>query len=73
MLAHKIGVLKQQCEASGRPFEEIEISTGVDAQNPAGSGEELFKAGATLFTVGIGGPDYHLSPLKALLKWRDSR
>ena len=73
VLTHKLGVLKHHCEAVGRPFEQIEVSTGIDPTDPAGSAEELRKAGASLFTVGIGGPDYDLSPLKAVVDWRDSR
>jgi probable F420-dependent oxidoreductase len=71
-LAHKIEVLKQHCATVGRPFEQIEISTGVNAEDPTRSADELLGAGASLFTVGIGGPDYDLTPLKALVAWRDS-
>jgi len=72
VLAHKIDVLKRHCEAVGRPFEQIEISTGVNAEDLTRSADELLAAGASLFTVGIGGPDYDLTPLKALVAWRDS-
>ena len=39
--------------------------TGAD-QAPA-----LVAAGATLFTVGSGGPDYDLSGVAEAIRWRD--
>ena len=70
-LAHKIDVLKGHCETVGRDIGEIEISTGVK-DDPAEVAPPLLEMGATLFTVGVGGPDYDLSELKRWIDWRDS-
>jgi hypothetical protein len=35
--------------------------------------DELHALGASLFTVGISGPDYDLEPVKRWLAWRDSK
>ena len=36
-----------------------------------GNADGLVDAGVTLITIGIGGPDYDLGPLKELIQWRD--
>ena len=33
----------------------------------------LVDAGATLFTLGVGGPDYDLSKVQEWVSWRDAR
>jgi hypothetical protein len=33
----------------------------------------LLAAGAGLFTVGVGGPDYDLTGLREWIAWRDSQ
>jgi probable F420-dependent oxidoreductase len=71
-LRHKLGVLRGHCEAVGRKPEEIEISVGTPRGNPAVASAPLIEAGATLFTVGVGGPDFDLSGLRAWIDWRDS-
>jgi len=74
-LARKLGILKQHCADVGRDFDEIEISTGAPRTGDAGpeqAGGELRELGASLFTVGVGGPDPDLSELKKWIAWRDS-
>ena len=66
----KAGILRQHCADVGRDPSEIEISAGVGA-TPSESGQALLDLGVTLFTVGIGGPDYDLSGLRAWISWRD--
>ncbi|MCY1136759.1 LLM class F420-dependent oxidoreductase [Actinoplanes sp. Pm04-4] len=66
----KIGILRQHCADVGRNPDEIEISTAVRGE-PAESGPEFRKLGASLFTVSASGPDYDLSELKSWLTWRD--
>jgi len=70
-LRHKTAVLHEHCAAVGRDPAEIEISTGVRGR-PEDSGPALIEAGATLFTVGVGGPDYDLSTLKDWIAWRNA-
>jgi len=44
---------------------------GVPHGDPATAGPALLEAGATLFTVGLDGPDYDdLVQLKAWIDWR---
>jgi hypothetical protein len=69
----KQGVLAEHCAAVGRDPGEIELSVGAPAGEPAEVGRPLMDAGATLFTVGVGGPDYDLGQLKKWLAWRDAQ
>jgi probable F420-dependent oxidoreductase len=68
----KTGILRQHCADVGRDPSEIEISVGVEAnKDPAGIGAEFREQGASLFTIGFGGPDPDVSVLKPWLTWRD--
>jgi len=72
-LQRKLGILRQHCADVGRDPDEIEISTGVHGRGPTeAAADQLLEAGASLFTVGVGGPDYDLGALKNLLRWRES-
>jgi probable F420-dependent oxidoreductase len=66
----KVGVLGERCAEIGRDPGEIELSVGVENVEQA---EALHAAGARLFTVGVGGPDYDLSVLTELVAWRDGK
>jgi probable F420-dependent oxidoreductase len=68
---HKSSVLAEHCAAVGTDFAAIERSVGT-SQPPSAMGEAFYEAGARLFTVGVGGPDYDLSDLRAWVGWRDS-
>ncbi|AKU17094.1 LLM class F420-dependent oxidoreductase [Luteipulveratus mongoliensis] len=75
-LTHKIGVLKGHCEAVGRDFDEIEVSVNLSGdpgatETPEGHGEEQRALGATLFTLGVGGPDFNFDALSRWVAWRD--
>jgi probable F420-dependent oxidoreductase len=75
-LERKAGILRQHCADVGRDPAEIEISTGVRSDNtesPDEIGKPLLAAGATLFTVGVGGPDPDLSGLRTWIAWRDAQ
>jgi probable F420-dependent oxidoreductase len=72
-LIHKSAVLDRHCADLGRDPGEIERSVGTPQGNPADVVQPLLDAGATLFTVGVGGPDYDFARLKSWLAWRDNR
>jgi probable F420-dependent oxidoreductase len=71
-LERKIGILRQHCADVGRDPAEIEISVGVKG-SPEELGPKLRALGASLFTVGVGGPDYDLSELRGWIAWRNSQ
>jgi probable F420-dependent oxidoreductase len=70
-LERKLGILTDHCADVGRDVGEIEISTELRGRNQADA-EEHVALGATLFTVGLSGPDYDLTPVKKWIAWRDS-
>jgi probable F420-dependent oxidoreductase len=76
-LERKLGILREHCEAVGRDMDEIEISTGVSVRGMGALDEktrdEQFALGVRLFEIGIDGPDFDLSTVHQLLKWRDSQ
>jgi probable F420-dependent oxidoreductase len=74
VLERKSGILREHCAAVGRDPSEIEISTGVggDGPKPSEVGPRLRDLGASLFTVGVGGPEPDLSALGEWIAWRDS-
>jgi probable F420-dependent oxidoreductase len=68
----KLVILRQHCADIGRDPADIEISVGVKG-SPEELGPKLRSLGASLFTVGAGGPDYDLSELRDWIAWRDSQ
>ncbi len=71
-LKRKSAVLDAHCTDLGRDPSEIERSVAAPDGEPGASGPALLAAGATLFTVGVGGPDYDLSKLTQWLAWREA-
>ena len=71
-VGRKSRILDGHCADVGRDPAEIERSTGVSAP-PERVGRALLDAGVTLFTVGIGGPDYDMGLLRQWLRWRDEQ
>ncbi|MGL4340414.1 MAG: LLM class F420-dependent oxidoreductase [Rhodoglobus sp.] len=82
-LQHKLGVLSDWCAEVNRDPAEIEISIEL-RRRPATHGgglseystddaDALVALGASLFTIGISGPDYDLTDVKKWLAWRDRR
>ncbi|MCA1677368.1 MAG: LLM class F420-dependent oxidoreductase, partial [Actinobacteria bacterium] len=60
------------CADVGRDPGEIVRSIGV-SDPPAEVADGLVAAGATLFTIGIGGPNYDMGLLKEWIGWRDAQ
>jgi probable F420-dependent oxidoreductase len=71
-VAHKCAVLDGHCADIGRDPREIARSVGVRS-GPEEIGDGLLAAGVTLFTVGVGGPDYDLDRVRRWISWRDAR
>jgi probable F420-dependent oxidoreductase len=74
-LERKSAILAQHCADVGRDPAEIERSVGVGSAggSPDEAGPKLLALGATLFTVGVNGPDYDLSELRSWIEWRDKQ
>ena len=72
VLEHKLGVLRRHCADIDRDPAEIEVSVGARGE-PEETGPKLRDLGASLFTVGVGGPDYDLSQLSRWIAWRDAQ
>lgn len=71
-LRHKNAVLDDWCAKVGRDPHEIERSAGVGEKDIERAADAAHEVGTRLFTVGIGGPDYDLTPLRKLVAWRDA-
>jgi probable F420-dependent oxidoreductase len=72
VVERKVRILDEHCAAVGRDPKEIERSTGVNG-DPAELGGKLRALGVSLFTVGVGGPDYDLGALRDWIAWRDEQ
>src|ERR1700760_3248698 len=71
-LKRKSAILDRHCAEIGRDSSEIQRSVGTPDGDPKELGPELLAAGASLFTVGVNGPDYDLDKLKTWIDWRNS-
>ncbi|GAB2909232.1 LLM class F420-dependent oxidoreductase [Rhodococcus aerolatus] len=71
-LRRKSEILAGHCADVGRDPATIARSVAFPKEGAAAA-EELVAAGASLFTVGTGGPDYDLDEVAAAVRWRDSR
>src|ERR1700712_904782 len=73
-LTRKSRILDEHCAAVGRDPGEIQRSTALPGgPTDDGAADALADLGFTLFTVGVSGPDYDLSPLAPWLQWREQR
>ncbi|MDJ0393603.1 LLM class F420-dependent oxidoreductase [Rhodococcus sp. G-MC3] len=68
-LKRKSGILAEHGETVGRDASVIARSVAWPGADKA---QGFVDAGATLFTVGTGGPDFDLTELKAAIAWRNS-
>ncbi|WP_068158719.1 LLM class F420-dependent oxidoreductase [Rhodococcus phenolicus] len=64
----KWGIVEKRCAEIGRHAPDIERSVPWPGLDDAA---DFAAAGVSLFTVGIGGPDYDLAPLVEAVGWRD--
>lgn len=71
-LERKLDILAEHGRAVGRDVAEIEISTEIGGRSLA-EVEEHHTLGATMFTIGISGPDYDISRVADWLSWRDEK
>jgi probable F420-dependent oxidoreductase len=71
-LVRKSAILDKHCAEVGRDPKEIARSVGTPDGKPAEVGPALLNAGASLFTVGVNGPDYDLSKLTEWVAWRNT-
>ena len=79
----KAAVLDRHCTDVGRDPATIERAAGVENANGVQRGEgvaglianaeALTTLGVSLLTIGVNGPDYDLSAVEALCRWRDNR
>lgn len=77
---HKAAVLAEHCADIGRDPAEIEWSAavggergGTDAAALCAEADALADRGVTLLTIATAGPDYDLTGVAALCRWRDQR
>ncbi len=75
-MPHKIGVLHDWCEREGRDPADIELSTGFTIRGfgpllEEGGVDRLHGLGFRFFIPAVDGPDFDLSQLTPLLRWRD--
>ncbi len=68
----KVGILGDHCADVGRDPAQIEHSTEISRISEA-EANAFADAGVSLFTMGIGGPDYDLAALAKWGAWRDAR
>ncbi|MEV3959559.1 LLM class F420-dependent oxidoreductase [Nocardia sp. NPDC050193] len=68
VFTHKSQVLDEHCVRVGTETDRIERSVAWPGTEKA---SDYLKAGATLFTVGITGPDYELTQVREAIAWRD--
>jgi probable F420-dependent oxidoreductase len=71
-LERKLGILADHGTDVGRDTSEIEISVELRNRTTA-EADELRALGASLFTVGLTGPNYDLGKVRTWLAWRDAQ
>ncbi len=72
-LRRKSAILDEHGAAVGRDTATlVERSIGV-SRPPQSVAADLVAAGVTLFTIGIGGPDYDLDLVRQWVAWRDAQ
>ena len=67
----KSAILGDRCAEAGRDFDAIERSIAVRGR-PEDEADGYLDAGARLFTLDVGGPDYDLTLVRTWVAWRDA-
>lgn len=71
---HKADVLVSHCETQGRDPSTIERSAALefdgDVDDLLQQADAISDLGVTLLTVGVSGPDYDMTAVEALCRWR---
>ncbi len=74
---HKSAILAEHCAAVGRDPSTIERSAELNADGGVDElkrfGDAITAEGVSLLTLAVNGPDYDLSVVESLVRWRDSR
>lgn len=68
----KSAILDEHCATIGRDPGEITRVGGVNAET-LDKADDYVANGMSMLTIGVGGPDYDLGPLRELVQWRDAR
>jgi len=71
-LRRKSAILDGLCREAGREPSEVRRSVGAPQGKPDEVAQDYLDAGVSMFTVGIGGPDYDLSRVEEWIRWRDA-
>jgi probable F420-dependent oxidoreductase len=72
-LTRKSAILDEHGDAVGRDTATLVERSVEPHGTPDESAAALLAAGATLFTIGVSGPDYDLTRLQKWIAWRDAR
>ena len=75
-MAHKLGVLDNWCAEIGRDPSEIERSAGIQPdrlEDDLQYADAYYDLGVRQITLGVGGPNFDVSPAAAWLRWRDEK
>jgi probable F420-dependent oxidoreductase len=72
VLARKSRVLDEHCARIGRDPAEIERSVAMFQREDFDALDAYLAAGFTHFIWGVGGPDYDLSGVERLMRWRSA-
>ena len=71
-IAHKVDVIERWAETEERDVSGLVISSELKNRDETVA-DGLYAAGARMFTLGFGGPDFDYDIVSAWLRWRDGK
>ncbi|MCX6501297.1 MAG: LLM class F420-dependent oxidoreductase [Microbacterium sp.] len=71
-IAHKLDVIARWSDTDGRDASGLIVSSELKGRDEAAA-DALYDAGARLFTLGFGGPDWDFALVQRWLDWRDGK